>query len=327
MPSGSAARGLLSLYDQLERKLADYDVLLNYTGINLHPRLVERLPAFTVFQCFDDPESSLHLSKPVAAAYDLSLVGNIAELDTYRGWGVEQVAWTALGLWPDTYKRSLTETGILEGHREIDLLMLADRTSRPRRSRINRLADAFPNGHFYGRGWPRGYLPPGHDLACLSQAKIGPNLHNSTGPINLRTFCLPANGVLQICDNRSHLGKIFDLDREVVGFETVGECIDLCRYYLAHDRERREIAAAGWRRVMRDYTEEAVFARKLQIIEETKRSRCERHRESAIARQQLQKTAVRRRVHAAQTAVTAPLWVAAKSIRKLLRPVKRYILR
>lgn len=260
-------RELLSMYERLEERLQGCDVLLNASGINLHPEFVERLGVFTVFQCFDDPESSAILSKPVAAAYDLCLVGNIAEVETYRSWGVRHAEWVPMGLLPGTYDPTLREEDILEGRRDIDLLMLIDRLSPPRRARMDKMAEAFPDGHFYGRGWPRGYLPVGQDLAMLRRAKIGPNFHNSTGPINLRLFQLPANGVMQICDNKRYLGTIYELDKEVVGFDTVEECIDLCRYYLAHDRQRREIAAAGWRRVMRDYNEVATFAWRMRIIE------------------------------------------------------------
>ncbi len=316
---------LLKLYERLEDHLSSCDVLINEAGINLHPEFVEKLPVFTVFQCFDDPESSRHLSQPVAAAYDLSLVGNIAELDTYRSWGVKNVDWAPHGRRIGTYDPNLTEMDILEGRRDIDLFMMADRVSKYRKARLDQLAEAFPDANFYGKGWPRGYLPWDDQIAYLHRSKIGPNLHNSTGPINLRTFYLPANGVLQICDNKSHLGKIFELDREVVGFDTVDECIDLCRYYLAHDRERREIAAAGWRRVARDYTEEKVFARKIRIIEETMRTRQERQTETGISRQHSENTVIRRRLHAAQNVVTAPLRLATESFRKPVRRLKNYI--
>ena len=66
---------------------------------------------------------------------------------------------------------------------------------------------------------------------------------------------------MQLCDNNSHLGQLFELGKEVVGFDTVDEAIDLGRYYLAHERERREIAAAGFARSVRDYNEVAVFRR------------------------------------------------------------------
>jgi spore maturation protein CgeB len=261
-------RELLALYERLEQTLDGCDVLLNASGINLHPRFVERLPVLTVFQCFDDPENSANLSRPAAWAYDLCLVGNVAEVETYRDWGVRQAVWSPLGLMPDLYDNTLTAETIMSGERDIDLLMLIDKESPWRRARMDAMEAAFPGANFYGRGWSRGYLPNREKLAYLRRAKIGPNFHNSTGPINSRTFYLPANGVLQICDNKAHLPQVFELGREVVGFERASECIDLCRYYLAHDEERRQVALAGWQRVMRDYTETAIFGRHVALFAE-----------------------------------------------------------
>ncbi len=317
-------RELLSMYERLEERLQGCDVLLNAAGINLHPEFVERLGVFTVFQCFDDPESSAILSRPVAAAYDLCLVGNVAEVDTYRSWGVKHAQWAPMGMLPGTYDPSLREEDILEGRRDVDLLMLIDRLSPPRRARMDEMAAAFPDAHFYGRGWPRGFLPAGEELAMLRRAKIGPNFHNSTGPINLRLFQLPANGVMQICDNKGHLGAVYEVGKEVAGFDTADECIDLCRYYLAHDRERREIAAAGWRRAMRDYSEVAAYAWRMRIIEAHLPRREGRPVETAIAEKQRGSTRWRRGCH--QLAV--PLAVLGRALmgtaKKLLRPLYRW---
>jgi len=259
-------RELLSLYERLERALEGKNVLLNEAGVNLHPDFVAGLPVFTVFQCFDDPESSDDLSRPVASAYDLCLVGNVAEVENYLNWGALRAVWMPLGLRSAIFDTTLTYEKILDGRRDIDLFMMSDRLSPMRRARMDQLAAAFPDAHFYGRGWPRGYLPADREVEFLSRTKIGPNLHNSTGPINYRLYYLPANGVMQICDNKRHLGTVFELGKEVVGFETVEECIDLCRYYLAHDEERRIIAANGWKRAVSDYSESAVFRRLADVI-------------------------------------------------------------
>jgi len=320
-------RTLMSMYERLEARLSDFDVLLNFTGMNLHPRFVERLPVFTVFQCFDDPESSRHLSRPAAAAYDLSLVGNVAEVETYHSWGVQNVEWTPLGMMRGTYDPTLTEEQILNGQRDIDLFMLIDRLSAPRRARMDAMGAAFPNAHFYGRGWPRGFLSWDQQIDHLHRAKIGPNFHNSTGPINLRTFYLPACGVMQICDNKSHLGRVFELDREIVGFDTVDECVELCRYYLAHDDQRREIAVAGWRRAMRDYTEEAVFRSKVETIQRYMAKRTHRNTATGIAAAHTEATRGRRRIHEAQARVTAPLRGTVESMREPVRRMKRYLRR
>jgi spore maturation protein CgeB len=259
-------RQLLHMYEKLEHALEGKDVLINGSGINLHPEFISKLHVFTVFQCFDDPENSENLSKPAAAAYDLCLVGNIAEVETYRTWGVKYAEWVPMGLRPPLYDPSLTYDEILSSDRDIDLFMMLDRSYQWRKDRLDKLEAAFPNAHFYGRGWPRGYLATGKEREYLRRAKIGPNIHNSTGPINGRTFYLPGNGVLQICDNKSYLGRIFELGKEVVGFDTIEECIDLCKYYLDHDEERRVIAANGWKRAVADYTEVAVFKRNVDLF-------------------------------------------------------------
>ena len=93
----------------------------------------------------------------------------------------------------------------------------------------------------------------------LTNTQLGINIHNSTGPVNLRTFYLPANGVLQLCDNKSNLGKIFELDKEVIGFDSIEECIEKCHYYLHHKEEQRIIALSGWKRVLKDYTYPNIF--------------------------------------------------------------------
>lgn len=257
---------LLKMYEKLARALENKDVLINAAGINLHPEFVQELSVFTVFQCFDDPENSDNLSKPVAASYDLCLVGNVAELETYKSWGVKNVEWTTLSINEEMYDHTLTYEKIITESRDIDLFMMIDRLAPWRKERLDKIAKAFPKANFYGNGWNKGFLKKDDEVEYLRRAKIGPNIHNSTGPINLRTFYLPANGVLQICDNKNHLGKLFALNEEVIGFDTIEECIDLCNYYLTHEEERRKIAANGWKRAVNDYNEFAVFNRKLNVI-------------------------------------------------------------
>jgi spore maturation protein CgeB len=41
---------------------------------------------------------------------------------------------------------------------------------------------------------------------------------------------------------------------EVVTYRSGDECVEKTRYLLAHDSERRAIAAAGHRRTLRDHT-------------------------------------------------------------------------
>jgi len=250
---------LLSMYEQLSKELLDYDAFICFNGANIHPEFVANLDCITVYGCFDDPESSEKLSKPVATAFDLAMVGNIAELDTYRSWGVKNIHWWPLGFRYDDYDSSLTEQNILEAKRNVDVTLLCERTTRYRKKRVEQFVSAFPNGAYFGRGWPSGFLPEEQRIPLLQQSRIGINIHNSTGPINFRTFYLPANGVMQICDNKSYFGKIFELGVEAVGYDSIDEAIELTRYYIEHDADRRRIAVAGWKRTLTDYNEVSCF--------------------------------------------------------------------
>jgi hypothetical protein len=250
---------LYDLYKSLLLKSRHFDVFINWNGINLHPEFLEMLPITKVYSCFDDPESSEDLSKPVAKAYDLCLVGNISEVETYRNWGVKNVVFWPLGFFEGDYDSSITEEQILGSERDLDITLLCERESRWRKERLDKFSNAFPNGNYYGRGWKNGYLDEKKKIPLYRKTKIGPNFHNSTGPLNYRTYMLPANGVMLLCDNKSYLAKLYTLGEEAIGFDTVEEAIELTKYYLEHDDERKRIAIAGWKRAKKNYNEISVF--------------------------------------------------------------------
>lgn len=288
-----ADRALLNLYEQLIYKLEDFDVFINYSGVNIHPEIVTLLPAYTVYCCFDDPESSDRLSKPVAQYYDLCAVGNIAEVETYKSWGCKNAFWWPLGLSPFDYNPNITREELFTTNRDIDISIICEKKYVPDRiKRLNTYSEKFPNGKYYGLGWENGLLSEDRRIELLHRTKIGPNFHNSTGPINYRTFYLPANGVLQLCDNKTHLANVFKLNEEVVGFDTVEESIELTNYYLNHENERLEIALKGYERVMKDYTEKQVFERLYnQIVEQFIQKPISSKKGISLIRKQRTKTA------------------------------------
>jgi len=260
-------KSLLKLYDNLAKKLLNYDVFFNLNGINLHPEFVRQLNGVKVYACFDDPDSSEKLSKPVASYYDLCLVGNAAEVNTYKNWGVKNAFFWPFGFQEQDYNPNLTEDMILNRDRDIDLLLICEKKNcNERIKKLERYSDAFPEGKYYGEGWKNSVLPENQKIALLQRTKIGPNFHNSTGPVNFRTFILPANGVMQICDNKNNLNSVFELGKEIIGFNTVDEAIELTKYYLAHDEERIKIAVAGWERAIKDYNEINTFQKAVDYI-------------------------------------------------------------
>jgi len=259
---------LMMCYEALEAKLGNRGVLISAGGSMLHPAFIEKINAYSVFICADDPESSEVLSKPVASAFDYALPTNIACIDNYREWGCKNVDWIFHPINPQILDRSVIEQRILEGNKSIDISLFCERTygASDRAKRIEILLQHFPQAFVRGQGWPGGYVTQQEMIATCLNSKIGWNLHNSIGPTNTRTTMLPSLGVMQICDNRRHLSQLFALDREVVGFDSIAECIDKTRYYLAHDQERQEIAFNGFRRVINDYTEISWWQKILTLI-------------------------------------------------------------
>jgi spore maturation protein CgeB len=259
-------RRLMQLYSDLEKKASEVDVIVLYNGANLHPEFLERLSTFNVYMCFDDPESSDVLSKPVAKHFDACFVANIASLDQYRSWGCENVFFRPFGFFESHLDPGITPNQIRGGEKDIDACLFCERTSSRRRERLEYLEEHIEGLYGRGHGWPLGYVSDGEMLEIYRRSRIGINLHNSTGPINFRTYTLPANGVMQICDNKYFLGQIFDLGTEVVGYNEIEEVPDLVSFYLANDEARIRIATAGYERVHRDYNEVAVWRRQMQQI-------------------------------------------------------------
>jgi glycosyltransferase involved in cell wall biosynthesis len=258
----------MEMYGRLESRLREKDVFVLWTGAMVHPEFVAKLSTYNVYVCSDDPDSSDILSRPAAPAFDYCFTRNVACEDLYRSWGVRHVKWLCPPVVADFTWPELTEEMILRGPRDLDTIMFCERvygiSDRPKR--VERLIREFPQTYVRGKGWPGGFASHEDIVSAYKRARIGWNLHNSVGPTNSRVTALPGFGVMQICDNKSHLGRIFKLDEEVVGFDTIEECIDKTRYYLAHEEERRQIALKGWRRAVNDYSEPRQWERILSSV-------------------------------------------------------------
>ncbi len=264
--TGSA--DLMSRYGELADQLRGVDVLIAAGGSMLHPEFIRQLDTFNVFLCADDPENSPVLSQPVAHAFDFCCVANIACVADYARWGVRHAAWLPHCVPANVIDRTLTEERLRTATRDLDVVMCCERIygMSDRAQRLERLHTEFPQAILRGKGWPGGFVSDAELLGLYRRARIGWNLHNSIGPVNTRMMMLPALGVMQICDCKANLGQVFKLGEEVIGFDTMDECVDATRYYLAHEDERRRIALAGWKRVHADYTEEKWWERLLGHI-------------------------------------------------------------
>lgn len=255
-------RKLMAMYERLREAADDCDVLLNYNGINIHPEILDYLPTFNVFGSFDDPEATDSTSRPVAAAFDAAFHGNIASRPQYEAMGCDPARLAFLPIFVDPTE--LPDRGereaLLNNPRPVPLSMCCEYTPW-RAARLDALVSAFPDAQCYGSGWPNGRIEQDKLEQLYRQTQIGWNLHNSTGPINQRTFMLAAWGVLQICDNRVGLSQLYQLGDEAIGFDSMEQAIELTRHYLSRPDERRRITANAFDRFWADYHPKSVWQR------------------------------------------------------------------
>jgi hypothetical protein len=128
----------------------------------------------------------------------------------------------------------------------------ADVAEIPRASAVRR--------HLEPAEWGRGML------SFLRHSRLTLNHHGDVADHanNMRLFEATGVGTLLITDAKSDLGELFEVGKEVVAYRTPEECAELIAHYLAHEDERRTIAAAGQRRTL---TEHAYVRRTSQLTE------------------------------------------------------------
>lgn len=254
-------RQLFRMYRRLEKKLKEFDVFILNNGADIHGEFLRRTSTFNVYISSDDSQSSNVLSKQIAKYFDLALTGNVACINLYKSFGMENVDFLPLGFTEDDFNPEMKEECICNKERDISIIFLGEQKSPGNQVVLKTLINEFPYLYVPEPGWPGSNLIEDKGLKLFQRSKIGINLHKITGPANLNTYLLPANGVMQICDNKHMLGYLFDLENEVVGFDSVNEAIELIKYYLGNEDERKRIAINGWRRAIKDYSEEAVWER------------------------------------------------------------------
>jgi hypothetical protein len=102
-----------------------------------------------------------------------------------------------------------------------------------------------------GRLWGR------QMFELLGNAKIALNRHIDAAENyanNMRLYESTGMGAMLLTDEKTNLGELFDVGREVVTYRTPEECAEKIEHYLAHDEEREAIARGGQQRTLREHT-------------------------------------------------------------------------
>lgn len=111
----------------------------------------------------------------------------------------------------------------------------------------------------------------GNDMYKLfSNSKIVLNMHIGVAGDyagNMRLFEVTGMGSCLLTDYKKNLGELFDLDNEIVAYDSPEDCIEKATWLLEHDDERNRIAAAGQIRTLRSHTVENRCVEILRILE------------------------------------------------------------
>lgn len=81
-----------------------------------------------------------------------------------------------------------------------------------------------------------------------------------------RNFEIPGCGSFCLTEYAEDLERYYEIGREIECFSRPDEAVEKIRYYLAHEKEREEIAKAGYERTLRDHTYEKRFQEIFQGI-------------------------------------------------------------
>jgi hypothetical protein len=116
--------------------------------------------------------------------------------------------------------------------------------------------DAWPSDSAVTRAY-RGEVWGIDMYRVLASSKIALNRHIDVAENhanNMRLFEATGVGSLLLTDSKIDLGELFEIGREVVAYRDEEDLVELATAYLRNDDARREIAAAGQARTLRDHT-------------------------------------------------------------------------
>jgi spore maturation protein CgeB len=101
----------------------------------------------------------------------------------------------------------------------------------------------------------------------FNQSKINLNITAKSirSGLSLRVFDVLGCGGFLITNYQAELPEYFEIGRDLVAYESMEHLQELCRYYLAHDDEREEIAAHGRETVIANYTYDILLLKMIDM--------------------------------------------------------------
>lgn len=144
---------------------------------------------------------------------------------------------------------------------------------------LNLLGEQFPVTFYTYRKTDTGKLSnvkvmppvePGEASAIVfagSKINLNISLKGIEGGTPQRIMDILGAGGFVMTNYCEETAELFEEDREIVMFRTPEELMEKVSYYLVHDREREQIAAAGCKKVLQCYTYEKKLRRLMKWVE------------------------------------------------------------
>lgn len=101
---------------------------------------------------------------------------------------------------------------------------------------------------------PAGHL---HELNKIyNAAKINLDINRlyQEDIVTMRVFDVLACKGFVLADSAEDLAELFDVGQEVISYRSPSEAASLIEHFLANEQDRKDVAAAGYKRVLRDHT-------------------------------------------------------------------------
>ena len=266
--------GWKSLKEQYDRKWEDGlyamceryrpEMLLFLNGMMLSEQLLERLKDYRKIWWLWD---SLHRMGEIAYGwipyFDRIAVFEYEDVETVSTYGKDAI-YLPLG-YSEAYENVTARAKDIDisfigmpNARRLDLLAKLSETAYSNQWKM------YVGGRWYDERWPwkrkRFAKKYPHLIQCIdnqiipmekaadiyARSKICVNINTEEHKsINPRTFEILAAGAMMIYDADDLKCNMLEGSRDYVSFSDAGDLIENCRYYLAHEEERRCIATRG----------------------------------------------------------------------------------
>ena len=149
--------------------------------------------------------------------------------------------------------RSLAHLGLLLRDTELDAETVLRPTTHPQERYFDKLQ---PLRKLFPSRVKRQLLNGTDYYRLLAESKLVLNLHRDEDADigNIRCFEVTGIGSCLVTDRGAELREFFDVDKDIVAFKSVDECVEKVRYLLDHPDEIERIAKNGQRTTLERHT-------------------------------------------------------------------------